>query len=138
MNKFIKFCIINVLFMQLDFRRTSVWNFWIRRNGIDFSETDPKSDGFRIGIKIDASAPIRWPPYTSSSFDLFVLFLFSGKTDHETSISKNFDFLKKSCNGNFNSFHTSSSFDLFALLPLSEETDHWIFIKNLFEIFMNH
>ena len=41
MHKFIKFCIINALFMQSDFRRTSVWNFWIRRNGIEFSETDP-------------------------------------------------------------------------------------------------
>ena len=41
MHKSIKVRIINALFMQSDFRRTSIWNFWIRRNGIDFSETDP-------------------------------------------------------------------------------------------------
>ena len=44
MNKFMKFCIIYALFMQSDFRRTSIWNFWIRRHVIHFSETDPKSD----------------------------------------------------------------------------------------------
>ena len=48
--------------MQLDFRRTSDEDFWIRRIGIYFSETDPKSVGFRIGFKNDASDPIRRPP----------------------------------------------------------------------------
>ena len=50
-------------------------------------------------------------------------FLLSGGINRGISISKNFNFSKKSRNGGLNSFHTSSSFDLFVLFSLSGGTD---------------